>query len=210
MKISKNYLYSGGLAEFVSQPTKLTFSFFRHWFTGKKSVGKAMTLLKLPYLPLSTPLLVLINEEIYVNLKIEEETLYHDTVFHYKPQKSIHDKPQQAFSFSKILLPDSWNGTFQHIGQQSYWLSHPDEVKSFTTGLIGAIPDVPVQTSIEEIDAYLAQTIWPAVIAISIVNEFFLAVAAKDHGLQKQTIQDSISHQVIAQDWFFQSIVNTG
>lgn len=206
MKISKNYLYSGGLAEFVSQPTKLTFSFFRHWFTGKKSVGKAMTLLKLPYLPLSTPLLVLINEEIYVNLKIEEETLYHDTVFHYKPQKSIHDKPQQAFSFSKILLPDSWNGTFQHIGQQSYWLGHQDEVKKFAADLIESIPDNPTQQSVEEIDEYLAETIWPAVIAISVINEFFLAVAEKDRSLQKLAIQDEMNKQITEQDWFFLSL----
>lgn len=206
MKIDKNYLYSGGLAEFLSQPTKLTFSFFRHWFTGKKSVGKAMNLLKLPYLPLSSPLLVLINEEIYVNLKIEEETLYHDTVFHYKPQKSIHDKPQQAFSFSKILLPDSWNGTFQHINQQSYWLGHADEVKKFATDLIESIPDNPTQQSVEEIDDYISETVWPAVIAISVINEFFLAVAEKDHSLQKQSIQDEMNRQIIEKDWFFLSL----
>ena len=140
MKIDKKFLYSGGLAEFVSKPTNLTFSFLRHWFTGKQSVGKAMALLKLPYLPLSTPLLVLIDGELYVNLLAEEETLYHDTIFRYKPQQSIHTQPQQTFTLSKILLPDSWSGTFQHIGQQSYWLSHTDEVKTFTTGLIGAIP----------------------------------------------------------------------
>jgi pyruvate,water dikinase len=207
MTIDKHFLYSGGLAEFVSKPSKLTFSFFRFWFTGKQSIGKAMALLKLPYCPTSAPILVLVNDEIYVNLKAEESTLYCDTMFEYKSQSSIHQAPKQSFDFKKILLPDSWNGTYQHIIQQSYWLSHLSEVNTFTQNLITSIPDTPSQTTIEDLDSYLSGTIWPSVISISVINEFFHAISEKDSTLQKQDIKDAISQAVIKQDWFFQSIV---
>ena len=64
----KSYYFTGGLAQLVSNPSPLTYSYLKNWFTGSKWVGEAMSLLHLPFEKISLPILGMVDDELVVNL----------------------------------------------------------------------------------------------------------------------------------------------
>lgn len=191
---SSRFLFSGGMAEIVPDPTPLTYSFFRHWFTGTRSIGSAMTLLGLPYTAVETSPLVLSGGRLAVDLILEEQTLYGNTFFSYRPQESIDDTPRLTLSPKKLFAPACWIGTLRILLRQSLWLANPDECVKMTRRWIDAIPPSPAD-SIPEIEEILIHTVWPAVIATGALAEFFSTVHHDDTG-----------SRTMKSDWFFRSV----
>ncbi len=202
-----NY-YSGGFAELVNNPTPLTYSFLKSWFTGKGSVGKAMKLLGLPFEENQTPILEFINGELLVNLKIEEQTLYKKTVFHYKLQKDIHQSPQLTIDLKKIINPTCILNTSKTIFVQSKWISQPQEIVDLAKKLTETIPAKTEDMDIENIDNLLGDKIWPVVIAVGLVSEFYSQLVIKESGENAAIINTFISARVGQKDWFFSSFAD--
>jgi phosphohistidine swiveling domain-containing protein len=203
---NNDYYFSGGLAEFVSNPTPLTFSFFSHWFTGAESLGKAMNLLGLPYKPLSLPILFMQGDGVVVDLKQEEKTLYKHTLFSYRPQKSIHDTPRLSLQIFKLIDPQAWINTAKITKKQSEWIAFPQETVDFAQALMKNAT-LPPSNTIQEEDILLASHIWPIVISIGILCEFYYQFLEKEYASRKvwQQIQAYISSEVAEKDWFFTS-----
>lgn len=197
--------YNGGLAEIVPRPSKLTFSFLRHWLSGDGSFGRAMKLLDLPYVKRPQPLVALVNGQLNVDLIEEEKTLYQQTLFSYKPQRQAADTPRLFFNWKKIVSLACWMGTLQLLQKQSVWIAKPDETVLLAQKLAQDIPQVVDQKTLVEIDKILTHSVWPQVIAVGAVAEFFSVFVQKEIK-EDEKVLNFISRQVAEKDWFFLSV----
>jgi phosphohistidine swiveling domain-containing protein len=204
IKNSQKY-YSGGLAEFVPSPSLLTYSFLKNWFTGNGSLGKAMKLLNLPYEKIDTPILDLENGELFVNLEHEELTLYKKTILTYKRQENLNETPELEISISKILNPICTINTLKIILVQSKWIANPKDTVRFANKLL-QIPEPKKELDIKEIDEILKNKIWPEVIAIGLISEFYNQLISRDAKDNLSTVNKYISSSIAKEDWFFHSI----
>src|ERR1035437_5325167 len=197
--------YAGGLAEFVPSPSLLTYSFLKNWFTGNGSLGKAMELLNLPYEKIDIPILDLENGELFVNLENEELTLYKKTILTYKRQGNLNDTPKLEISISKILNPLCVINTLKTILAQSKWIANPNATVIFANKLL-QIPEPKKELDIKDIDEILKNQVWPEVIAIGLISEFYNQLIAKDAKDNLSAVNEYISNSIAKEDWFFHSI----
>ncbi len=205
---SENFLYSGGLAETVSRPSPLTYSFLAHWFRGSTSVGKAMQLIGLPYEAVDVPLVKVVNKELYVDLRAEEKTLYSKTLFKYKPQTEVHSLPSLKISYARLFSLRCIINTFKIVGSQSQLISSPEKILEKAKMLVGIMPQKTKGHSFEEIDSIITEQIWPSVIAIGALCEFYsrlIEQEAKNDQLRHE-IMNYIGSQLRTNDWFFTSL----
>lgn len=204
---SGNY-YSGGLAEFVPSPTVLTYSFLKNWFTGKGSIGCAMKILGLLNADTELPVLELIDGDLVINLSNEEKTLYGKTIFKYKKQNYIHETPQLTIDITKIVNPGYLVNTLSMIISQSKWITNPENSIATAEKLLRTIPEEVGEEDISRIDVMLKDKIWPVVIAIGLLSEFYNQLIIKSARKNLQTINKYISNKVALNDWFFKSIAD--
>lgn len=197
--------YSGGLAELVASPSRLTHSYFAGWFCGAGSLGFAMKRLGLFYSKLSVPVVDLFEDELYVNLISEELTLYQGTIFSYKPQTDVHKTPQLKVDLVKLFNPLCLFHTLKILLIQSQWIAKPDAMVQKAQVLIGEIPEEPGST-LQEIDKVLQEKVWPGVLAVGILSEFYNQLILKEAKDKNTVIQAYISSKVFVRDWFFKSI----
>lgn len=207
-KNSEANYYSGGLAELVLSPTILTYSFFQHWFTGKGSIGLAMKILSLPYSDTDLFIFDKIDGDLVVNLVSEEETLYGQTIFKYKKQSNIHVTPKLILDFGKVFNPLYLFNTIRMLFVQSKWIANPKKSVLFAEKLLNGIPDKLQVEDINQIDKLLESKIWPVVIAIGMLSEFYNQFLIKEVGKNILVINTYISNKVAKDDWFFRSIVD--
>lgn len=191
--------YSGGLAEIINSPSSLTYSYLKKWFSGRGSLGKAMKILGLPVKEGDLPVLEILDDQLVVNLENEEKTLYVSTIFKYKKQKNINDSPKLTVDLLKILNPFNLIGTLKILIKQSIWISNPESAVRLATQLVNLIP-VDTDTKVVDVDKILAEQVWPNVLAVGVLAEFFAEVAKKDQGY--------ITEQVSKKDWFFNSLID--
>ncbi len=201
-----NEYYSGGLAELVSSPSNLTYSFFRDWFTGKQSIGKAMKLLHMPCESSDIPLLEVINQQLFVNLHNEEKTLYQKTIFHYKKQLNENDTPHLTIAYKKLINPLCLLGTLEILLTQSRWIANPKDVILSVKKSIDDIAENNYELDINQLDTFLGNTIWPAVIAVGLLAEFFNQFLTKEAKEEIYRIHTYISIIIAKDDWFFRSL----
>lgn len=204
---SDNY-FSGGLAEIIASPSQLTYSFLKDWMCGNKSIGKAMKLLNLPYEKTTTPILEIRNGELLVNLSSEEKTLYAKTFFTYRQQLDIHQAPVLTFSMRKLLSITCIANTIHMILVQSTWIANPQASIALAKQLVAAIPDATEHTSMEEIDILLGEKVWPNVIAVGLLSEFYHQLAIKEKPADIVAINTYIGNALAKRDWFFRSIAD--
>src|SRR3989338_3761475 len=211
-KIGKNShpdnYYSGGLAELVSTPTVLTYSFFKKWFTGKGSIGKAMKILGLPYQDLDLPVLDLVDDDLVVNLSNEEKTLYKKTIFKYRKQNNIHEIPQLVVDLGKVFNPVYLFNTFGILLVQSKWIANPKNAVDTAKKMLETIPEEIQDKQINQIDELLQDTVWPVVIAVGLLSEFNSQYLAKETRENLSDVNRYISKQLAGQDWFFRSVAD--
>lgn len=205
--IGGNY-YSGGFAELVSSPSLLTYSFLADWFTGRGSLGKAMKLLQMPYREVNLYLLELKDNELVVNLAKEEQTLYQKTIFRYKNQTDTHSTPELVVDFAKIINPLCLMNTMRIVLIQSKWISSPRATIATAQKLVDSIPSERVGTTIEDIDELLKNKVWPNVIAIGLMSEFYNQLIIKEVKENLAEINKYISNTIAKDDWFFSSIAD--
>jgi len=205
MSDTKNY-YSGGLAELVPHPTSSTFSFLEKWFTGRGSIGRAMRILHLPSRRTGECIFDLKDGELYVNLKNEENTLYKWTIFKYKDQISIHSVPRLTVSIWKILNPLCVYNTIRMIIVQSVWIAYPNKTLERMEKLVSKIPPVAPGADLDMTDKILRKKVWPTVIAVGMVSEFFSQYLEKESKELFTKINHFVSQEVSCDDWFFASI----
>lgn len=201
-------LFSGGLAEFVSYPSDLTFSFFQDWFTGVKSVGKAMDILGLPYEGVSLPLLTKMHNDVYVNLSHEEQTLFRKTCFSYKQQIDFHDNPTLSFTPEKCFSVKNIINTLQLLFKQSIWIAYPDKTVQIARYLVDKIPENTEYHDIAEIDKNLSKHVFPYVIATGMLCEFYHQLIAHESKSVQTLTNTYISAEIQKRDWFFISIAD--
>ena len=197
MNDRNNYYYTGGLAELVPNPSPLTYSFLVHWFTGRNSVGKAMRLLGLPHMPSDEPLLVLNDSDLVVDGQTEAQALYANTLFSYTSSDTIQHTPKLILDYSKVLHLQHWKPTIQILLRQSNWIAKPDAAVKHAQKLLGSIPTVTTTKDIHALDDILGNDVWPRVIAIGLLCEFF------SHLYKNQ--RDS---SFTSKDWFLLSLVD--
>lgn len=202
-----NY-YSGGFAELVSSPSILTYSFLADWFTGKGSLGKALKLLQMPYEEVNLHLLDLRDNELVVNLTTEEKTLYLKTIFKYKNQNDIHSTPVLAVDFTKVINPICLINTIRIVLIQSKWIANPQTTVDIAQKLVNSIPDVRSDTAIQKLDELLRDKVWPIVIAIGFMSEFYNQLLIKEAKENLAEINKHISNMIAKDDWFFRSIAD--
>lgn len=201
----ENY-YSGGLAELVSSPSHLTYSFISTWFTGSQSLGMAMKILGLPYQKVYLPMLALAGHELVVDLKAEEETLYDRTIFTYKKQDNTYDTPKLVVNFSKTLNPVCLINTVKIMLLQSQWIAKPEKNVAIAKKLIEEMPEELDLKTIQEIDELLKNSIFPRVIAIGLMSEFYNQLILKMANKKHAGVNSYISSRIAEDDWFFRSI----
>ncbi len=113
------YLYKGGLAEVVVNPSDLTYSFIRHWFSGVGALADAWKLLHIPYRSLPQSVLVRKQGELFLDLQAEESLLYADTALTYIASLSPNDQPSLTIAWNRLFLPINLWKTIQLILRQS-------------------------------------------------------------------------------------------
>lgn len=196
--------YTGGLAELISSPSPITYSYISTWFTGVGSIGRAMEILKLPYEHTTLPILEMVNGELVVNLDHEQRALYKKTIFSYAPQKSIHDTPNLQIDFKKLLSPTCIGNTLKIVMAQAQWISHIDKTIEMAQKLVDEVP----ATSNEHPEDILRDHVWPSVIAIGLIAEFYNQLIASEEKNNVQQINAYISNRMARDDWFFKSIAD--
>jgi phosphohistidine swiveling domain-containing protein len=197
-----NY-YSGGLAEIVSNPTLLTYSFFKDWFTGEKSIGKAMQLLNIPYEKITLPILELVDKELLINLTNEEETLYKHTIFTYRTNTDMNAKPKLVVAIKKIFNPRCIKQTLGLLMKQSQWIAQPEAVVKTAQKLLKTIPTAPTDIKIHSLDEIIGKQVFPQVIAIGLLTEFYNQLIEKESKENIADINHHISTELVHTDWFF-------
>lgn len=205
MKNMKGNYYNGGFAEIVPNPSELTYAYLKEWFDGKSSLGKAMKILGLPYQRINLPILELIDGELVVNLENEEKTLYTNTIFKYAKQYHLDDTPKLIISPFKLANPLNWIGTLSILIKQSIWISNPKKVVDFAEDLVKNIPEVTEQNKVN-IEQILKVDIWPQVIALGLLSEFFNQLIKQESGENFSAVQTYISRKQTLRDWFYLSI----
>jgi phosphohistidine swiveling domain-containing protein len=200
--------YSGGLAEIVDKPSKLTLSYIQRWFCTKHSLGIALSMLRIPYVKSPVSELILHNGELVVDLNQEENTLYKNTIFKYGKQKDINETPKLKVDFLKLLIPTCWISTLKLIYSQSYWISN-------ATGLVNEFEThlklVPVYETVKlsEIEEVLQNKVVPVVTAVGILNEYFYHLIKSEHEYHAfENIKLYIDKQIKEHDWFFNSYLD--
>lgn len=205
---NKPSYYSGGFAEIVSSPSPLTYKYFKNWFTGSGSIGKAMDILHLPYQKTNHPILEYRDNSFLINLNTEEETLYKKTVFKYKYQTDMRVTPQLSIGLLKIFHPVCLINTIRIILVQSKWIANPAQTVEEARKLIDNIPPVAKSLNTQQLDQALKDDVWPAVIAIGLICEFYNQLILKESGNKSSEINQYISSQTAENDWFFRSITD--
>lgn len=205
MKNTKRNYYNGGFAEIISNPSDITYSYLKEWFNGKSSLGKAMKILGLPHQEVDSPILELIDGELVVNLYNEERTLYTNTIFKYSIQKNLDDTPKLNIDPFKLLNPLNWVNTLSILIKQSIWISNPKKVVKFAKELVRNIPEVTEKDS-SNIDQILRDDIWPQLIALGFLSEFFNQLFKQDSSVDFSSSQSYISGKQAVDDWFYLSI----
>lgn len=204
---SKNY-FSGGLAEIVSEPSNLTYSFLKNWFNGTSSFGIAMHLLGLPYKKTGSSILEIKNGQLLVNLEIEEETIYKNTIFTYRKQKSAKNTPSLKISHIKLLNPMCIFNTLKILFIQSKWIASPKITTETAASFVEKIPSEIKTTDLDEINAIIKDKVWPYIIAIGILAEFYDHLIQNDAKKDFSQIQQYVTSQVAKNDWFFQGLTD--
>lgn len=205
MKSIKVSYYNGGFAEIVSSPSDITYSYLKEWFNGKSSLGKAMKILGLPYQEINLPILELIEGELVVNLQNEERTIYANSLFKYGKQNNLDDTPKLIVDPFKLLNPLSWISTLSILIRQSIWISSPKKVVKFAKGFVENIPEVTEKDS-ANIDQILKDDIWPQLIALGFLSEFFNQLIKQDSSVDFSSIHSYVSGKQAVDDWFYLSI----
>lgn len=209
MELEKyHYYYSGGLAELVKDPSEITFSYFSSWFTGLHSLGLAMKLLHLPCEPLSLSLLEHKDNTLFVNLKHEEATLYGKTIFSYAPQKTPDQSPQLIVNFQKIINPIHIIHSLQILWQQSIWIAFPDKAIAAAETFVASIPNRHPVSSLKDIHTLLQVKVWPYVLSISMLHEFYSQLLQREAKNDISSIHQYISQQLSVNDWFYLSLAD--
>jgi phosphohistidine swiveling domain-containing protein len=203
-----NNYYLGGLAELVVSPSKLTFSFLKDWFTGKGSLGKAMRLLNLPYEKTAESVLVLKDNELLVDLKAEEESLYKNTVFKYRQQTSIQGVPQLSIDLRKLINPLCLINTLIILFVQSKWIANSLGVINTAKSFVDNIPSEAKGYNLQQVDAVLMDKVWPNIIAVGLLSEFYNQLLIKEAGKEIVNVNNYISSVITQKDWFFRSIAD--
>lgn len=199
----KNTHYSSlGLAEIVSSPTILTYSFLEHYFSGKNSLGRAMQLVGIPFRKIEQSVLTRTDDNLLVDLCIEEETLYRDTLFTYKKLHGLQEVPKLVVERKKLLSPRCVKNTVKLLFTQSRWIANPQKVIDKARNFVTAIPS-EVETTFEAIDKTLALSVWPYTLAIGVFSEFFNQLVEQE---KDASLQSYISSEITQKDWFFHSI----
>ncbi len=206
IKSSNDNLYRGGFAEFVLQPSDLSYSFFKDWFTGAGSVGSAMKLLGIPVEDISDSILEMHEGELVVNLLVEGQTLYKKTIFTYSNQLSLDDQPRLAVNFLKLFNPICVLNTIKILLRQSQWIAKPNESLAFAKRLVDLIPEQQNIQTISELDLLLREKVWPNVIAVGFLSEFYNQLLAKEAKKKHTEINSYMSNSIARRDWFFKSI----
>lgn len=199
------YYYSGGLAETVYEPSELTYSFFSRWFAGNSSLGKAMELLGLPYEKIMEPILVMEGDDMWVDLKAEEKTLYGKTVFSYLPVKG-NNQPGLTINVLKIFNPFCIAGTIKILARQSMWLADTKGVEEMIAKWKNEIEKKDVPMTISDCDEVLANTVWPRVIACGMLAEYFMKVVESSD--KNGVYQKYLMKRAAERDWFFRSLTD--
>jgi len=205
MKSAKGNYYSGGFAEIVSNPSDITYLYLKEWFNGKSSLGKAMRILSLPYQKIDLPILELIDGELVVNLQSEERTLYANTIFKYAKQNNLDDPPKLTIDPFKLLNPLSWINTLAILIKQSIWIANPQKVVNFAKELVKNIPEV-IEKDKVNVDQILKNEIWPQLIALGFLSEFFNQLINQDSSASLPSVHSYISGKQALNDWFYLSI----
>ncbi len=205
---SVQYFY-GGLAEVVNRPTPQTFKYFQTWFTGSTSVGRAMKLLNLPFQNVDVPILELQAGEVVVNLSNEEKTLYAATIFKYK--KTLTHTPQLGVNWLKLCNPFYWPATFRIVLTQSQWIAHPTVyIEQINQLLLQLNTDLKnnERRTLPELEKYLWHDVWPAVIAVGMIAEFYQRYLQQESNQFASQVEEYCSAKIAESDWFFKSITD--
>lgn len=201
--------YSGGLAEVVDKPTLLTYSFLRDWFTTNGSLGLAMDILGLPWVESDTPILELSDDEMMVNLKQEEASFYKQTIFRYREQLQIDDEPTLEFDKSKVFSILSILNTLRILWVQSIWLADPEATLKKAYEYANSIPKINTSMkSIKQIDKFMKNEVWPRVIVVDMLSEFYFHVVYRDFGDKHPNVYSYINSQASDRDWMISSVTD--
>lgn len=168
--------YKGGIAEFVAHPSPLTFSFLEHWFTSNKSFGRGLDHLSIPHTKNDKKLLVMNNNELFVDIEVEEEVLYKNTILSYSTA-SLHSAPKTKINLKKILSLHALRNTARLLLLQSSWISNPQKTIENAQKIAETIPTIFSKNTIAHLDKIIAQDVLPNLIAVGYITQYFSALS---------------------------------
>jgi phosphohistidine swiveling domain-containing protein len=204
MGIINTHYSDTGFAEFVHNPTDITYEYLKEWFSGASSLGLSMSLLGLPYSPLKEPVVEHVENALVVNLDTQYKTLYEDTTFKYSGVRDGSDQ-KMVFDITKAFIPTKVLNTFKIISVQAGWISKPVETLEFCKKLYEETPWVS-ESDISQIEEILKLDIWPKVFALAHISEFYNQLIQNEAQSDFPQIQNYISKKQLEHDWYAHSI----
>jgi len=195
---------TGGLAEIVRNPSKITKSYLDIWFTGNSSLGKALELLKWPITKDDAPLLVVHNGFLHVDLSALEKVMYSKTALHYVKEKNEYVLKVDPV---KLLSPRHLLGTARAIWSQSKLLINYQRTYDDARNYIESIP-LAIPPDKNEIENNLKENVWPYLIAVDYMGEFvYSALVDKLSEERKSELLMKLHKKISPDDWYTQAIL---
>ncbi len=195
---------SGGLAEIVRNPSKITKAYLDSWFTGNSSLGKALELLKWPVTKDTAALLAIYKGFLHVDLSVEEKVLYSKTTLHYVKDESTYILKVNPV---KLLSPRHLLGTARAIWSQTRLLVNFQNTYNTANRYVESIP-LTIPQNKNEIEEILKENVWPYLIAVDYIGEFvYSALVDKLSEEQKSELLMRLHKKISPDDWFTKAIL---
>jgi phosphohistidine swiveling domain-containing protein len=170
-----------------------------------------MKTLGLPYRTNNSSVLEMLDGELVVNLEVEAATLYESTLFSYslpwQPTDSL--SPKLVIDWKKTVSPRSWTGTAQTLFKQMLWIGQPSRTVAFARQLVDSMPEFQAdESSLSELEKKMMELVWPKVIGLGLLSEFFAQLVQQEMKELFPRVQDFVSSQQAHHDWFFKSLAD--
>lgn len=201
-----NY-YTGGLAELVTRPSRLTFSFFENWFRGDGSLGKAMELLGLPYKESGKSVLAMHRERMFVDLDQEEEVYYKKSIFRYVQREDTNQEPILKVKLKSLLDREKVRGTLAILSRQSYWIGNSKKTIETMQNWLTDLKRAEFAQDWQKTDEQMKNFVWPKVIATGYLAEFFYQVLVKEWGRENDG-WGWAAKKIAEYDWLYESLAD--
>lgn len=201
---NKGRYFFGGLAETISNPSDITFEFFRRWFAGNTSIGLAMDILGLPVNKINLSIIDKFGPNVVVNLDNEEQIFYKKTIYKYTKRDLVEKNPNLELSIEKIFNVRNIVNTSRILYFQSKIIADKKNTSFWIKKLCDEIPDNSEFQNVDELASFCERSVWPNVLAIGYISNFYSSYLEKTDKNYFDHLHN-IQFELQKRDWLYLS-----